>query len=241
MAKEENRPAANRDANLSAGLKASDEQVIESYLDRLCDQLQILPLARREEIRREVRGHLDLLIARQENGPNAVQAALAQFGDAKSVGKNWARRARWEGIRLRWRSARWTTRLGFLVLFFVGFWGAAITVEFCRWMQWGHHLTAWILIGPLLPLAVGFWWGTRTMLTRRGYFVVGLAALFLAAVLPIPGQYSHADMDQVGMMDLSGLVRLTYVVMWFWNACAACAIARMFTQPDQTTRPSIVT
>lgn len=233
MVKDESQPATNRDENLSARLKASDEQAIESYLDRLCDQLQMLPPARREEIRREVRGHLELLIARQSSEPDAVQAALAQFGVAQEVGRDWAHQARRDHWRLWWRGLRWQVRTVLFSLLFIGFWGAAMTVEFCRQMQWGHHLTAWIIIGPLLPLIVGFWWGTRVEPTRHGYLLIGLAALIIAAFLPIPGQFAHADMDDAGMMNLSGLVRFTFVVLWLWSACSACGIARIFTRSPE--------
>ena len=233
MENQENRPASQIDA------ATTQDEAIEAYLDRLCGPLKRVSPTQRAEIRREVQAHLRMLIARQDHAPDAVQKALSQFGEPEKVGRTMARRAHWDSVRLTWRAARWTTRLSFFWLLLVGFWGAAITVEFCRWMQWGHHLTAWIMIGPLLPLAMGLWWGTRATPSRWGYLFIGLMALVLAAFLPIPGQFAHADLDRVGQMDLSGLVRFTYMVLWLWISAAACGVAHILFA--QSANPDTIT
>ncbi len=223
MEKTQNQPAENR----SEATRAANDAAIEAYLDRLCGPLKRVTPARREEIRREVQGHLQMLMAGQDSAPDALQKALAQFGEPEKVGRAMARRAQWDDIRLSWRAMRWTRRFGLLCLGFVCFWGAAMTVEFYRWMSWGGDGWQRFVFGPLLPLTIGCWWGTRESPTRRGYLIIAALSIGIATLLPIPHQYSHADMDSVGMMDLSACVRFTVVLMWLWTSCSACGLARM--------------
>ena len=64
---------------------------IETYLDRLCVWLALLPSQEREEAREEVRQHIALIAAgERERGATpaeAVAAALDKMGDADALGK----------------------------------------------------------------------------------------------------------------------------------------------------------
>lgn len=218
----------NQEKQAANPLEAGEQNAaIEAYLNRLCNKLNTLSPSRREEIRREVRAHLQLLVAQQNNAPNAVENALTQFGEPEKVGRNMARAARWNDVRSTWRAMRWSKRFGFLFLAFVGFWGAAMTVEFCRWMNWGGNFSQHFLLGAFLPLAIGYWWGTRFQPTRRGYLFIALTALALSCAFRVPLHLSHADLDKAGSMDLSSCVRFTFVLLWLWSACSVCALARM--------------
>src|SRR5688572_116869 len=77
--------------------EAADQRV-EEYLDRVCGQLPAdLTLARRREVREELRTHLGALVeAHRELGASeeeAVEAALRQFGDARRLAREWRKAA----------------------------------------------------------------------------------------------------------------------------------------------------
>ena len=222
----------NNGAESDAG-DAGDEAMIEGYLDRLCAPLAGWPAERRDEARAEVRRHLEMLCTRaeEEQEPGAaVQAALRKFGEPSRIGRAMARRARWDNLRRWWRDpSQWKERLVLLGFLVSGAFGAACTVEMCRQFGWGHHFWAHFIIGPLMPLVLGALLGLRST-ERWGYALIVAIALLMLTQLPIPGHLSHADLDEAGFGDLSGVVRFAYVVMWLWNACAACGVARILAQ-----------
>jgi hypothetical protein len=68
---------------------------IEDYLDKVYAPLvKVVPYARRQELRKEIRGHLEALMDGYEelgHSPEAAAlAALQQFGDPDVVGRRWA-------------------------------------------------------------------------------------------------------------------------------------------------------
>jgi hypothetical protein len=204
---------------------ASNE--VEAYLDQLCGTLQSIDPARREEIRREVRGHLQLLIARQDGAADATQKAQAQFGDAENVGRSLASRVRRDNLRLWLRRGPWQLRLVLLQLLLAGGLAAWLTVEFCWQMQWGRDLPGLIVIGPLIPLLMGWFGATRGFTSRWGYLKVAAAALMMSPLLPVADFLVHFDTERVGVIDMSGYVRFTYVIIWLWNASAAYGVAHI--------------
>jgi hypothetical protein len=87
--------AAGLSADRSAGAPAPDPR-LEDYLDRVCAPLvEVVPHARRQELRAELQSHLEALVASyQELGEDpevAVLSALRQFGDPRTLGERWAR------------------------------------------------------------------------------------------------------------------------------------------------------
>lgn len=71
-----------------------DDRRLEHYITTLGKRLQSLPQSQREEDLREVRQHLEALVAghvmRGMSEADAVAAALRQFGRAEQIGKELA-------------------------------------------------------------------------------------------------------------------------------------------------------
>lgn len=78
---------------------------LERYLQSLAHELRCLPQERREEELREIRLHLDAIVARLMEGglseAEAVEATISQFGAAHTVGHELARVAPRSESRLR--------------------------------------------------------------------------------------------------------------------------------------------
>src|SRR6266581_7943431 len=69
---------------------------IDDYLDHVCAPLVgLVPYARRQELRAELRGHLEALVATHEELGSertaAVVMALRQFGPPRCLSRQWAR------------------------------------------------------------------------------------------------------------------------------------------------------
>jgi hypothetical protein len=83
------------------------EQKIQLYLMRLTTYLRISGMSRREEeeVRQEVRLHLEALVATQEfegkSEAETVEAALHQFGDPRKIGQKMAR-SWWKKRKRQW-------------------------------------------------------------------------------------------------------------------------------------------
>lgn len=217
----------------------ASEAQIEAYLDRLCGELKTLPPSRRDDIRREVQQHLQMLTARQEaTGLEAVRAALAQFGEPQQVGQAMRRQARRDNWRRWWRGpSRWNQRLSLLEFLAAFATSTYASIEFCHLMEWGHSLWVWAFIGPLLPLCLGMLWGLRADNSRWGYSVVTLVALVILSFLPIPG-YPFLFLDLRSFTYASGLVftvsvLVTYVLLWIWVSCSVCGLTRIFMQASR--------
>jgi hypothetical protein len=93
----------------SPRVEATPDVRLEDYLDHLCAPLVgRVAYARRQEMRAEWRAHLDALVeAYVELGSTpdeAVTQALRQFGDARDLGRQWARS--WKRKRVQPQSIR---------------------------------------------------------------------------------------------------------------------------------------
>jgi hypothetical protein len=77
---------------------------VESYLDRLCRRMRLVPAREREDTRREMRGHLAALAAEHEAAglpaAEARERAMREFGDPAEIGRDLARQ------NLRYRIVR---------------------------------------------------------------------------------------------------------------------------------------
>ncbi len=95
-------------------LLEADRHRIEDYLDQVMSPLTtVLPFARRQELRREVRQHLEAIIAaHQELGEDptvACDKAFAQFGKPTEIAESIKRSlpiGRWQRIRTWWTQPR---------------------------------------------------------------------------------------------------------------------------------------
>src|SRR5437773_12561009 len=79
-----------------SGEAAPPDPRIEDYLDHVCAPLLgLVPYARRQELRAELRGHLEALVATHEELGSertaAVVLALRQFGPPHHLSRQWAR------------------------------------------------------------------------------------------------------------------------------------------------------
>ncbi len=215
MAKEESGRAENDAANGE----------VEAYLDALSDELKMLDAVQREEIRDEVRGHLQMLINRHGGDPDAARLAMEQFGEAHATGRAIARHRRLDNLRHWLRRGHLKLRaLAFLMLFM----GAAscwIFAAFCHIVGWGAVVAA----TAVLPALAGAVWGARSE-SWRGYFFVMVAGVLVLPWLPIPMFISHFDTERAGVVDLSLTVRGTYVMLWLMVACAFCGVANILSR-----------
>ena len=66
------------------------EPSVDDYMAHLARELKPLPAAARDEHLRELRQHVEQLIAARAGQPDAVQGALSQMGNAKQVGRRLA-------------------------------------------------------------------------------------------------------------------------------------------------------
>src|SRR5439155_12286412 len=88
-------PSLPRTAAESGEARPTDPR-LEDYLDHVCAALVgLVPYARRQELRAELRGHLEALVATHEELGSertaAVVMALRQFGPPRHLSRQWAR------------------------------------------------------------------------------------------------------------------------------------------------------
>lgn len=221
-----------------------ETKLVEAYLDILCAQLKSVASARRHEIRREIRQHLEMLMADCSATEEGAQAALAKFGDPASVGKK-LRRAEQRAIfrdNLRGGGA-----LVFALLLWTASFGCFLMVEMFRMFGWGSDVLLRGLVGPLPPLVLGWYWGMGRLVgehQRRGYALLAAIAFLAAAPFPVPGYLAHVDLmtsqGQYTVGSLAGYARLGHVLVWMWIACSACGLASFFTKRHNAGRRAVI-
>lgn len=180
-----------------------NEAKIESYLESVRERLGKLPVAERDAELTEVRDHLaELARGHAELGmteQEAIQTALRQFGDPKSVGTN-LRRAWEQGHKRRLpgtvlSAAGWAISVS-LVMSLISFLIRSILAEATNNYQnrgavlWNVMLGFWVA-GCLQGLVTGYITGRRAprrafvgMLLSNGLFAVWSITAFCLITLP---------------------------------------------------------
>jgi hypothetical protein len=196
---------------------------IEAYLDEVFAPLAgVVPCARRQELRVELAAHLEALVeARRELGSEpdaAVRAALEQLGDARRLGREWARECRSPASRTPWlgpHSLRSTLVAG-LTLLASGSLGASLLIGLEQHL--GHNLFELVLGGPLLPLAagamVGRWHGRHPLGSRWGLLLIAMAGAGISFPM------TAAD-------PRPPLVIVLRVLLWLMTACASAGLGAL--------------
>ena len=186
---------------------------LNKYLQAVAHELRGLEPEQRESELREMRGHLEAIVARLMEGglseEEAVEAACAQFGAARKVGRELEKAG--AGREPWWRIV--LAPLAGMACFaaFVNVqaplfdaldklllpepWYMAIAAPFHRAFCWATEWPTFLLIGAVTQL-ISPRWGVRLML--------GLcAAMFIPQ---LPAVASMGGMEGVGMASVSLLV-----------------------------------
>jgi hypothetical protein len=158
---------------------------IEEYLDHVCAPLVgLLPFPQRQELRAELRDHLQALVAAQEERGSshdaAVVTALRQFGDPRRLACRWARewsresspaphRSAWSAIPAALACFGFASAIGLLLMLAEEL---RLVHGFTRALAWGFSLY-------LLPLLAGL----TTGLAAPARHAMG-AFFALAAIIP---------------------------------------------------------
>ena len=196
---------------------------IEAYLDEVFTPLAgVAPCARRLELRIELAAHVDALVeAHLELGSEpdaAVRAALEQLGDARRLGRVWAREWRRPASAPPWRgtASLGSTLFAGSILLTSACFGAVLLVTLEHFL--GHNLFEIALGGPLLPLAAGctagLWHGRHPLGSRRGLLLIALASLGVSLVM------SDAD-------PRPPVVTLIRLLMWMMTACSTAGLGAL--------------
>ena len=208
--------------------KNPHEHAVEEYLDQLCDQLDILPPERQTDIRHELGGHLQTLATRRyldgASDASALGELVNEFGDPTTIGQQ---------LALQWKRSQRTklTPEQFISrclvgAFFTGstFFSSWLMIEMCHMFGWGHNLFAYSVIGPLVPLLAGFYWGLcgpHDRASRAGYWLMTLLSLSASSFLPVPG-YINTLVSEFSIPSLILLPRMGHLLLWLWIACSMC-------------------
>ena len=196
---------------------------IEAYLDEVFAPLAgVVPCARRQEPRTELAAHVDALVeAHLELGSEpdaAVRAALEQLGDARRLGRVWAREWRRPASAPPWRgtASLGSTLFAGSILLASGSLGASLLIGLEQHL--GHNLFELALGGPLLPLAagamVGRWHGRHPLGSRWGLLLIAMAGAGISSLM------TAAD-------PRPPLVIALRVLLWLMTACASAGLGAL--------------
>jgi len=225
--------------------KNPHEHAVEEYLDQLCAQLDTLPAERQNDIRRELGQHLQTLATRSHldraSNASALGELVNEFGDPTFIGQQLA--LQWKrSLRTKLTPEQFISRCLVCTLFSGStLFSSWLMLEMCRMFGWGHNLFAYFVIGPLIPLLAGFYWGVRDLhgLNKRwGYLLITLLSLSASSFLPVPGHISAfaAEFSNHGLLLLP---RFGHLLLWLWIACSLCgavvAISDIKSLKPQTT------
>jgi hypothetical protein len=206
---------------------------IEAYLDEVFAPLAgVVPCARTQELRAEMAAHLEALVeAHRELGSEpeaAVRAALEQLGDARRLGREWARECRRPASRT---PGQGTHSLGSalfasLTLLASGSLGASLLIGLEQHL--GHNLFELALGGPMLPLAagamVGRWHGRHPLGSRWGLLLIALAGAGISFIM------TTADPRP----PLATVIR---VLLWLMTACASAGLGALMASGKEFLHP----
>jgi hypothetical protein len=191
--------------------------VIDAYLERALRPLaRRLPPGARQELRLEMRMHLQALIdAYCELGSTPDEAlveALRRFGDAGIIGREWQRAESGSPLLSGWPAVLSGTLLALSAL------GVSAMLTFPPALS-AYALVESLLTGPAIPLVAGFLAGradrgqSRRTLLRLA--LISLGGLVATLAMPgIPPQYAW----DVGPFRLVG---------WGIVACGACGLGML--------------
>lgn len=218
------------DAGPSVEAPAPDPR-IEEYLDHVCAPLLgLVPYARRQELRAELRGHLEALVATHEElgSPRdaAVVLALRQFGPPRHLSRQWAREwvhgAAPASLQPPWRAMRVALgSFGLVTLLALVLYATAAAIPAV-----GSSAVLGLLvlgsIGVLLPVMAGI--ATGLLAPARHalgtFFALSLVILFCAS-LALQGMRLPGPVDD----PASGLgLVIVQAVLWIPLGCVAAAL-----------------
>jgi len=237
--------AAATDEPRREDARAVAEALVEDYLDHVSAQLLALPQARRTELRREIGQHLRASAAAHEelgSAPDeAVRAAVRQFGDARTVGRNLARQWQRDPANASFRHdyKRALAAFGGLALFDV----VAMTylnqnrvpnLDLPSWL-WQTFLVGWCLLGT--PVVAGWRLQNRAPgLERFGSRALALvcAQATICAVSGSAGMllFPLAVLDSSSLSDSACkncLVMAVFGVAWMPLGLMSLTAARLLT------------
>jgi hypothetical protein len=173
-----------------SGEQARLEQRMEDYLDHIyAPMVEAVSYGRRQEIRREMRAHLDQLVAAHEelgsDRDEAVTAAIRQFGPPSLVARKWLAQLPAEAselayyerpfrpIRGAFREAAWKLAVG------IGMWaGGAVMLE--NFLRGDLGVTAYLSLGIAIPATIGYVTGCRQRADQSAL------AMLLAQAVTVP-------------------------------------------------------
>jgi hypothetical protein len=200
---------------------------IEDYLDQVYAPLvDVVPYARRQELRTELREHLEALAATHEelgsSREAAVLAAFRQFGPPRDLARQWMRGEAPNRPVPVWRAA----------LVALGCFGVATLLAFKLLTAACPDGFAWyydeiiilLVIGGILPLCGGV--ATGLVARTRPAFgsFLAVAALFLPTALVAMDPLNHSA-DKSGLASAALLICRAQALLWMPIGCGAAAWA----------------
>jgi hypothetical protein len=200
---------------------------IEDYLDQVYAPLvDVAPYARRQELRTELREHLEALAATHEalgsSREAAVLAAFRQFGPPRDLARQWMRGEAPDRPTPAWRAA----------LVALGCFGVATLLAFKLLTAACPDGFAWyydeiivlLVIGGILPLLGGI--ATGLVARARPAFgsFLAVAALFLPTVFVAMDPLNHSP-DKSGLASAALLICRAQALLWMPIGCGAAAWA----------------
>jgi hypothetical protein len=217
------RSSLRRQTTCPSAALPSDSR-IEDYLDRVCAPLvESVPCARRGELRRELREHLEALAASYEEVGSeasvAVEAALQQFGDPRELARRYADEWR-NGTECGTSPPIWPDLCVALGCF--GLLSSFHTLLSAMARSAGHPAAAWVTMAITLPITAGLLTGlVAPWRPVRGAL---LAILLLSLSTPATMLVVHARADTAA----GGWAETVWQV---GRAFASCGVAILINLP----------
>jgi hypothetical protein len=238
-------PAGRPQSTIPLGQTSSPDSRIEDYLDHVCAPLVgLVPYARRQELRAELRGHLEALVATHEELGSerdaAVVLALRQFGPPPHLSRQWAREwtkgAAPTRVEPAWRATLIALAcFGVAALAALGLMGAAMS----NLEPYANINPMLLMIGPigiLLPALAGL--ATGCLAPARHALGTFLALSLL--ILPSAAMALYGLTQAEPVSHLTWGVGMAYVqpLLWIPIGCATAALggslrASLLRQPRQ--------
>ena len=219
-----------QNTNLSVETCSPDPQ-IEDYLDHVCAPLVgLVPYARRQELRAELRGHLEALVATHEELGSArtaaVVLALRQFGPPRCLSRQWARewthgaapagpQPAWPAMFVALGSFGLASLLALVML-------APLTVGIGSYRNDGS-VPVVALISILLPLLAGLTTGLLSPVRHALGTFYALAVLMLPSTALAISSLPQPQ-DSTGLAATSVLLALVQPIFWVPIGCGAAAL-----------------